>query len=747
MPAAYSVLYVDDEPDLLEIAREFLESSDEFAVDTRGSAKEALPLLKDHRYDAIVSDFQMPGMNGIAFLREVRSSSGNVPFIIFTGRGREEVVIEALNSGADFYLQKGGEPEAVFAELTHMLRRAIQMRRAEISLVEQEQRYHDLQNANDLIQSIAPDGHFLFVNKKWQDTLGYTGNELATLTLFDIVHEESREHCKTLFPRVIGGEDVGIIDFVFRASDGRKVYVEGFASCKITNGKPQYTRGIFKDVTHRRETESALRESEMRFRTIFENSPYPISINSLPDMKFITVNAAFTRASGYSVDEVLGKNPITIGLLPLAEATKLVSRMVLKGRLDDVPLTLNAKEGRQVQVRFSTIPVTINNKTASMTMTAEVSRIREVEEELLRENRELRASEEKYRLLTEVTNDIIYMTDPEGRFIYVSPQVSRYGYHPDEMISRNCREFLEENCRTNAIATMKTTLLGGAAMAEVRIRDKDGNLHWMEDSGAPVLDASGSVVGVSGILRDITRRKEAEAAQRESEEKFRMLVEHSFDGILITDLTGLILFNNRAAANILGSGSDTDRVGSANLMDFVVPEAREAILKNFNRNPPERESYPVNYQAVTITGRKIWVEGVGKRIAFRNAPAVLVSLRDITARKRMVDALHRTNKQLNLLSSITRHDLLNKVAIILGNIEITKMGGGGPTDYPAVLDKIESSAAIMRSQLEFTRIYQNLGTKEPEWQKPGKSLSRAHLTRSITLKNELGDLEIYADLL
>ncbi|MDD1687438.1 PAS domain S-box protein [Methanoregula sp.] len=640
----YAVLYVDDEPDLLEVAKEFLESSQEFAVDTRVSAKEALLHLKNQRYDAIVSDFQMPVMNGIAFLKEVRLSVGNVPFIIVTGRGREEVVIDALNNGADFYLQKGGDPDAAYAELIHVLRRAIQMRQAEISLVEQEQRYHDLQNATDLIQSIAPDGHFLFVNKKWRDTLQYREDELAMLTLFDLIHEESREHCRNLFPRVIGGEDVGIIDFAFRAKDGRTVYVEGFASCKIHEGKPQYTRGIFKDVTDRKLTESALRESENRFRTIFENSPYPIAINSMPDMKFVTVNAAFLNVSGYAKTEVLGKTPSEIGLLSTNDATRLVSRMGMTGRIADMPLSLKVKDGRSVHVFFSTTPVTISNQPASMTMILEVKPLNQVNPDLVQKSEEFTA--------------------------------------PDE--------------------------------------------------------------GVRADTEDLSQR---EHTKRENEEKVRMLAEESPDGILITDLTGMILFCNGAAANIFCAGSEPDRMRSANLLDFILPDARDELQKNFNRSPQEKECFPLNAEAMTISRRKIWIEGTGKRIVFANVPAIIISLRDISARKRMEDALRQTNKQLNLLSSITRHDVLNKVAIILGYIEITHMAGGPPPDYPKLFERIESSTRIIKSQMEFTRIYQNLGTKEPEWQKPVKSLARAHLPESIVVKNELGDLEIFADLL
>jgi len=135
------ILYVDDEPDLLDIGKVFLEQSGDFSVTTIGSAPAALDLLLKEKFDAIVSDYQMPKMDGIQFLNEVRTHFGAVPFILFTGKGREEVVIQAINSGADFYLQKGGEPGAQFTELSHKVRSAASSKRAYDALRESEERY------------------------------------------------------------------------------------------------------------------------------------------------------------------------------------------------------------------------------------------------------------------------------------------------------------------------------------------------------------------------------------------------------------------------------------------------------------------------------------------------------------------------------------------------------------------------------------------------------------------------------
>ena len=126
-----SVLYVDDEAALLDIGKIFLERTGDFSVTTIDSAPAALSLLITEKFDAIISDYLMPDMDGIMLLKQLKATGNSTPFIIFTGRGREDVVIQALNNGADFYIQKGGNPQVQFSELSHKIRQAVARRRAE----------------------------------------------------------------------------------------------------------------------------------------------------------------------------------------------------------------------------------------------------------------------------------------------------------------------------------------------------------------------------------------------------------------------------------------------------------------------------------------------------------------------------------------------------------------------------------------------------------------------------------------
>jgi PAS domain S-box-containing protein len=135
----FSVLYLDDDPALLDLAKIFLELSGKLHIDTAQSIGEALDKIKHREYDGIISDYEMPAINGIEFLRHIRLNHPDLPVVLFTGRGREEIAIEALNNGADFYLQKGGPPKSQFAELEYNLIHAIDRKRVHEDLKESRQ--------------------------------------------------------------------------------------------------------------------------------------------------------------------------------------------------------------------------------------------------------------------------------------------------------------------------------------------------------------------------------------------------------------------------------------------------------------------------------------------------------------------------------------------------------------------------------------------------------------------------------
>ena len=129
--------------------------------------------LRASHYDAIISDYQMPGMDGIEFLKLVRAES-DIPFGLFTGKGREEVVIEAINYGADFYIQKGGDPNALFAELSLKIKQSVRRRKAEEQLKESEKRYRTvIEKLQDMSYQCDNNGTLTMVSPSSLQSLGY----------------------------------------------------------------------------------------------------------------------------------------------------------------------------------------------------------------------------------------------------------------------------------------------------------------------------------------------------------------------------------------------------------------------------------------------------------------------------------------------------------------------------------------------------------------------------------------------
>ncbi len=164
-----SVLLVDDEESLLDIGAHFLSAREQISVQPASSALIATKLLKESSFDAVVSDYDMPEMNGIAFLKTIRSEYNDVPFILFTGKGREEVVIDAINNGADFYVQKGGDPKIQFAELAHKIRQA----------VDKHQAYATIREKNEEIKQVAEEARMFVTLQTREEILSHLGDVLS----------------------------------------------------------------------------------------------------------------------------------------------------------------------------------------------------------------------------------------------------------------------------------------------------------------------------------------------------------------------------------------------------------------------------------------------------------------------------------------------------------------------------------------------------------------------------------------
>lgn len=373
-----SVLYVDDETGLLELGKVFLEDQGGIQVDTAPSAQKALDLIAGHRYDAVVSDFQMPDMDGIEFLRYIRTHAGNLPVILFTGKGREDVVIDAINNGADYYIQKGGEPEAKFAELREKINLAVERIRSEEKVHHFNRLYAIMSGINAVVLHvrtrdelfkkvctiIREDGRF---PRAWIGLVdrertavypaaccGFGNESIAAVPVSAgagvtpqslsgrVVFSRKRAVIRDL-PRTaaVSAKDADDPHPVFESTAAFPIWLHNtiIGTIQIYAGESaffqddeiQFIDQICTDISFALETleadeqrekaERALAESEEKFRILVEESLMGVYI--LRDDHFIHVNPKFAEISGYSQDELL--NNLTLDDLLTPESRKLVS--------------------------------------------------------------------------------------------------------------------------------------------------------------------------------------------------------------------------------------------------------------------------------------------------------------------------------------------------------------------------------------------------------------------------------------
>jgi len=189
------VLHVDDDASLLKLAKRALQTEGSFQVETALSVQEAFQKMKEEKFDVIVSDYFMPDKDGLTFLKELREKGENIPFIIFTGKGREEVAKEALNLGADQYLSKTGDPEIVYCELAHSITKPAKIREAEEALRDSEEKFRAIsESAGDATISIDTQGRIVFWNRVAETIFGYSANEMIGKPVTLIMPERFRDN-------------------------------------------------------------------------------------------------------------------------------------------------------------------------------------------------------------------------------------------------------------------------------------------------------------------------------------------------------------------------------------------------------------------------------------------------------------------------------------------------------------------------------------------------------------------------
>jgi PAS domain S-box-containing protein len=233
------VLHVDDDPDFVELAATFLEREDErFAVETATSVAAGLDRLAELSVDCIVSDYDMPGRNGIEFLEAVREGYPKLPFVLFTGRGSEDIASRAISVGVTEYLQKGKGTDQ-YTVLANRIANGVRAYRAETAVSRSEERYHNLVDTAPIpIIVFGRDREMVYSNDAAVDF--FDADDPAALegrTVTDFLHPDDREAAITRFERLMEEEEP------LPETEFRLVTVDGEIKTATVATAPGYYRG------------------------------------------------------------------------------------------------------------------------------------------------------------------------------------------------------------------------------------------------------------------------------------------------------------------------------------------------------------------------------------------------------------------------------------------------------------------------------------------------------------------------
>ncbi len=495
-------------------------------------------------------------------------------------------------------------------------------------------------NMLDMVIRTDLQGTFLYASPSHKHILGYESASLLGMSVYDYMHPEDIDRVRNVALANLQTETIGKQEYRYRHADGHYMWLESIGTpIYDDNGSPIGAVFSTRNITERKRAEDALRESEAKYRTLVENIPQKIFMKDR-ELNYLSTNENYARDLGIQPADIVGKTDYDFYPKDLAE----------KYRADDIRIMETAQleeldekylqEGRETWVHTIKTPVRDENGeiVALLGIFWDIAERKRVEEKL---------EEERILLRTLIDNlpDRIYVKDVQGHKIIANSAdwLASGGKTMKDVIGKTDREVYPPELAEDYWALDKAVIDSGLSVInhEEPGLDSQGNTVQILTSKVPLRDGNGKIVGLVGIGRDITERKQAEQALRESEQKYHLLVDTAGEAIVVAQ-DGILKFVNRMASDL--TGYSEQELTSRPFSEFIHPDDRGMVIERYLSWIKGNSILPRDaFRLMARDGKIKWVEVGAVLIDWEGKPATLNFLTDITERKqaeRLREALY-----------------------------------------------------------------------------------------------------------
>jgi PAS domain S-box-containing protein len=388
-------------------------------------------------------------------------------------------------------------------------------------------------------------GKYIDVNEAFLKSLGYTREEVVGKTAAELSLFYDPKQRTELLQRMqqqgyLRNENVLVRTHTHQLRRG--IFSAEFV--QLQDRKILLT--VMDDVTERYQAEYALKVSEQRFSSVFHANPAAQLIVLLDSERIIDANEAFFRQTEYSSAEVIGHSTMELGLWANPRQTQeIIERLQSQGHVRNIEIDFKTRSGKIANGLASFQVIELQGVRCIISTVLDITERKQAE-------MSMRQAQARYYSLFEQSHDAVFILDLQGRHLEVNHRAAEMlGYTPAEMIGLSVAETSADIDQSRNVLAC---LIAGehVPLYERRFRKKDGTVIPVEINVELVRDIRGQPLHIQSVVRDISERKQAEAALRASEDKYRLLLETAYEGVWVVDQSGQTTYVNQAMADMLG---------------------------------------------------------------------------------------------------------------------------------------------------------------------------------------------------